>query len=188
MVSGSSSRFEKLSTRKLDSILRNSLKDGNSSPKDMLIISEILERRDIGKGIGPPDAEAAWGRFLERQKGVSSGSPPEVPPRRKPFQSRFLQRCAILAVCVFSAASVILTVQAFGYDLVRAIVHWTADTFHFEAAGPDEDGNEGSRLGDSCFADREMPAEFTPSWLPDGFKETATEQISATGFKSIKKS
>lgn len=185
MDAGSSARFEKLSTHKLESILRKSLKDRSSSPEDLLLISEILKRRDAGKGIGPPNAEEAWGRFLERQKGDSSGSPPEASPKHKPFQNRFLQQCAILAVCAFSAASVILTAQAFGYDLVGAIVHWTAGTFHFEAAGTDEGGNEGSRLGDNPLMDGEMPAEFIPSWLPDGFKKADTKYISTAGFNSL---
>lgn len=75
-MSGDSSQFENLSTRRLESILRESLTDRSLTPESLLAISRILEKRDVGKGMGPPDVEAAWDRFLERQRDNSTGSPP----------------------------------------------------------------------------------------------------------------
>ena len=80
-MSGDSSQFEGLSTHRLESILRKSLTDGSLTPEDLLAISGILERRDAGKGKGPPDVKAAWDRFLEKQRGLPPGfaSGEEVP-------------------------------------------------------------------------------------------------------------
>jgi len=117
-MSGDSSQFEDLSTHRLESILRKSLTDGSLTPEDLLAISGILERRDAGKGKGPPDVKAAWDRFLEKQRDSSSGSPPERKSHLKPFRKQFLQRCAILAVCIFSLANAFLTTQALSYNPV----------------------------------------------------------------------
>ena len=130
-MSGDSSQFENLSTRRLESILRESLTDRSLTPESLLAISRILEKRDVGKGMGPPDVEAAWDRFLERQRDNSTGSPPGGASRLKPVWKDVLQRCAVLAVCIFTLASAFLTTQAFGYDPIGAIIHWTADVFSF---------------------------------------------------------
>ena len=184
MESDSTARFEKLSTRQLESILRKSLKDGRIPPEDLLAISKILEERDVGKGMGPPDAEAAWNRLLKVKQGRSPGSPPEEKPGRKQGQIQILQRCAIWAVCIFAAASVFFAPQAFGFNLAGTIIRWTADVFHFENVGTDGDGFEGTHLRDDYLADGKMPAEFIPSWLPDGFEKTTEEMFSLAGLDS----
>lgn len=184
-MSGDSSQFEDLSTHRLESILRKSLTDGSLTPEDLLAISGILERRDAGKGKGPPDVEAAWDRFLEKQRGLPPGSPPEGKSHLKPIRKEVLQRCAVLAVCVLTLASAFLTTQAFGYDPVGAIIHWTADVFHFETDGSDWGEFEGTHLLDDFPEDGEMPADFIPSWMPDGFEKTASKRLSLAGVDSI---
>ena len=184
-MSGDSSQFENLSTRRLESILRESLTNRSLTPESLLAISRILEKRDVGKGMGPPDVEAAWDRFLERQRDNSTGSPPGGASRLKPVWKDVLQRCAVLAVCIFTLASAFLTTQAFGYDPIGAIIHWTADVFHFETDGSDWDEFEGTHLWDDFLETGEMPADFIPSWMPDGFEKTASKHLSLAGVDSF---
>lgn len=179
-------QYENMTTGKLESILRRSLTDETFSAGDLLIISDILKQRDAGKGKDPPDAEAAWNRFVTEKLCPAADSPSAVPAESSIRRHRGVyQRCAVFAVCSITVISILFTAQAFGMDIIGSIVRWTADIFHYEYAGRDANGFEGTCLEDFDFSDGNLPGEFIPSWIPAEFRMVNSNYFAETGFEGI---
>lgn len=179
-------RYEDMTDRKLKSILRRSLTDDTFSADDLFIIADILKQRDAGKGKDPPDAEAAWDRFVTEKLCPVSDSPSAAPAKfsiRR--QNRIYQRCAVFVIFSITVFSVLFTAQALGMDIIGTIVRWTADIFHYEYVDRDTKEFEGTRLEDFDFSDGELPGEFIPGWMPLGFREVNSKYFSETGLESI---
>jgi len=177
--------YETMTTKSLKSILRKSLTDGEIPVEDVLVVSDILRKRDAGKGKGPPDTEAAWNQFVKNNLSPLSDSPSENVASSIHKRRHIYQKCAIFAICTVTVFSVMITARAFGMDVIGTIVRWTADIFHYEIVSRETDGFEGTHLENFDFTNSELPGEFIPGWTPHGLKRAAARNFSGSGFQSI---
>lgn len=179
-------QYEDMTTLELESILRESVADETIPAEDLVAIAEILNQRDAENGIRPPDAESAWNRFVTKMLNRTSDSP-SVARVKTPIHLRkhFYRRCAVIVVCSITVISIICSNQAFAMYIRGIFVRWTPDIFHFEVVGEDTEGFEGTRSEDVDFSDGVLPAEFTPRWMPDGFREVNRKHYAETGLESI---
>lgn len=177
---------EFLLARKLKAVLKKSVSDDSIPSNDLLAISDILDKYEVGKGGSSPDIEAAWDRFVKENLRPTAGSPSAEPAQSSIHrQRRIYRKCAALAVCIAVVFSMIVTAQAFGVDIIGTIVRWTSDVFHYEIVDRSVNGFEGTHFEDFDFADGELPEEFIPGWIPEGFQKTNSKYFSEPGLESI---
>lgn len=179
-------QYEAMTTSRLERILQRSLFDNKISIDDILVITDILNRREPSREQSPQEAEAAWNRFVANKLKPASDSPSDtgkVIPIN--WRRRIYRQCAIVAISTVLTIGVVFSAQAFNIDIIGSIVRWTVDTFYFESEDNPTDRFEGAYLSDIDLSDGEMPEDFIPSWMPEGFQLTTSTLLPGTTFRSI---
>lgn len=181
--------LDDLSTETLESFLRASAENPNSTDSDMevtLHIMEVLEQRAKENGT-QVDVDQAWNTFkndylpLVGEEPLYSFQESTIEPQEKAVQSQRVSKiptvirriAATAAVLVLIFVATTLTAYACGFDIWDAFATWTADTFGFvmletEPTIANIDANHRVDIAETL-CEYGIRDTLAPSWLPSGY-------------------
>ena len=165
-------QYDSMATEELEEILRldAEMPDGQESDiEKILYIMEVLAERKRNNGHAGKTALEAYESF--KQNYMPETDNHTIPMQTKRRASHWLRRltaaAAVLAILLVGS----VTAKAFGFNVWKAIVQWTQETFHFGDWGNSDSNN--SLQFDSfqeALEKGNMPAGLVPTWIPDGYK------------------
>lgn len=180
------SRFDKLSTDELRSIIRqDSMLDENeeSDIDAILYIMEVLARREKEEN-NDDIIDAAWQSFKADYYPYSSDPEPlfsfgasgkDVVPspaeRKTPFLRGILKPLSIAAIVFFVLLTGTLTSYALGFDLWGTFAAWTHETFGFTSSAKTAEAQPFPNLRTALDMYGIDEGNIVPNWLPDDFGE-----------------
>ena len=186
-----------LSTNALKSLLQQDLNDSEDglAPETIEYIVHLLEERneELASARKAINVDLAWQRFAHDGISLAVGGEDlmslvecAATPKGSDFQDsnkkkrapkftfRFVLRGAgIIAATVCILFTVMISVQAAGFDVFGAIARWTDETFHFDVyseyeANTKEDKGDLDSAGD-ILAAYSLDRELAPTWYPTGY-------------------
>lgn len=173
--------FDSMSTEELEAILRMDSYGGENGKYDTDAILYILEVIDKRQNETAGEKKERTERALEEFKtwylpSAQEGSflyytEEKEPDRAERPARRLLRRAALIAAVLAGIFALMLTAQAAGIDIFGAIARWSDETFSFAVSNASYKGNGGGWLA-ACrqeLEDAGLPAEYLPTWLPDGY-------------------
>lgn len=173
--------FDSMSTEELEAILRMDSYGGENGKYDTDAILYILEVIDKRQNETAEEKKERTERALEEFKtwylpSAQEGSflyytEEKEPDRAERPARRLLRRAALIAAVLAGIFALMLTAQAAGIDIFGAIARWSDETFSFAVSNASYKGNGGGWLA-ACrqeLEDAGLPAEYLPTWLPDGY-------------------
>lgn len=173
--------FDSMSTEELEAILRMDSYGGENGKYDTDAILYILEVIDKRQNESAEEKKERTERALEEFKtwylpSAQEGSflyytEEKEPDRAERPARRLLRRAALIAAVLAGIFALMLTAQAAGLDIFGAIARWSDETFSFAVSNASYKGNGGGWLA-ACrqeLEDAGLPAEYLPTWLPDGY-------------------
>lgn len=173
--------FDSMSTEELEAILRMDSYGGENGKYDTDAILYILEVIDKRQNESAEEKKERTERALEEFKtwylpSAQEGSflyytEEKEPDRAERPARRLLRRAALIAAVLAGIFALMLTAQAAGIDIFGAIARWSDETFSFAVSNASYKGNGGGWLA-ACrqeLEDAGLPAEYLPTWLPDGY-------------------
>ena len=165
-------QYDSMATEELEEILRldAEMPDGQESDTDkILYIMEVLAERKRNNSHTGKTALEAYESFKQNYMPETDNT--IIPTKAKDRASRWVRRltaaAAVLAILLVGS----VTAKAFGFNVWKAIVQWTQETFHFGDWGNSDSNN--SLQFDSfqeALEKGNMPAGLVPTWIPDGYK------------------
>lgn len=194
--------LERISTEELQRILREDFEseDEGTAENDEFItrVMEVVEKRE--KSTQTFDPVKGWmdfqknyysteenpvllcdGAQLERlsqkHRVTKSGS-----PKSTSGPNRHVKRIALMAAAIGIFMSVLVAAQAAGLDVFGAMARWTGETFHFIATPTN---NHDVEALCSALDEQGISAEYTPTWLPDGFVADTPQVAKSKRYTSI---
>ena len=174
------SKYDEMTTEELEEILRldAEMPEGQESDTDkILYIMEVLAERKRN------DSHAG-NTALEALESFKQHYMPETNPSTAPVKSK--NRCLRWVRSLTAAAAVLaillvgsVTAKAFGFNVWKAVIQWTQETFHFGDWGKSEP--QSKRAYDSlqeALEECNTPTWLVPTDIPQGFElsEVAVEQ------------
>lgn len=173
--------FDSMSTEELEAILRMDSYGGENGKYDTDAILYILEVIDKRQNETAEEKKERTERALEEFKtwylpSAQEGSFLYYTEEKEPDRAgrparRLLRRAALIAAVLAGIFALMLTAQAAGIDIFGAIARWSDETFSFAVSNASYKGNGGGWLA-ACrqeLEDAGLPAEYLPTWLPDGY-------------------
>lgn len=173
--------FDSMSTEELEAILRMDSYGGENGKYDTDAILYILEVIDKRQNETAEEKKERTERALEEFKtwylpSAQEGSflyytEEKAPDRAGRPARRLLRRAALIAAVLAGIFALMLTAQAAGLDIFGAIARWSDETFSFAVSNASYKGNGGGWLA-ACrqeLEDAGLPAEYLPTWLPEGY-------------------
>ncbi len=184
---GDLSYCDTMTTEELEEILRldAEMPEGQESDTDkILYIMEVLAERKRNTSHTGKTALEAYESFKQNYMPETDNVIPTKPTRRMPRWVRALTATAAV-IAILLAGSV--TAKAFGFNVWKAVVQWTQETFHFGEWGATDERN---KLQFDSFQEA-LEEGNTPSWLvpillPEEFKLTDIT-VEQTPFKKVYK-
>ncbi len=173
-------KYDKMTSQQLQAFLREdaSKPEGEGSdPAEVLYALEMLadHARKQGEGKNPQEAFAAFKEHYDTENFFpSQPSKPQKAIRKQPWK-----RCvaAVLAAAVLFFVGAV-TAKAFGINLRKTVAKWTAGTFSFAYADPDnaqtQNGANSRLFADSYATLNQFSLDQVklPTRLPAGFRKT----------------
>lgn len=189
--------FDSMSTEELEAILRMDSYGGENGKYDTDAILYILEVIDKRRNETAEEKKERTERALEEFKtwylpSAQEGSflyytEEKAPDRAGRPARRLLRRAALIAAVLAGIFALMLTAQAAGIDIFGAIARWSDETFSFAVSNASYKGNGGGWLA-ACrqeLEDAGLPAEYLPTWLPDGYTPGELEISKLHAFSKI---
>lgn len=189
--------FDSMSTEELEAILRMDSYGGENGKYDTDAILYILEVIDKRQNETAEEKKERTERALEEFKtwylpSAQEGSflyytEEKEPDRAERPARRLLRRAALIAAVLAGIFALMLTAQAAGIDIFGAIARWSDETFSFAVSNASYKGNGGGWLA-ACrqeLEDAGLPAEYLPTWLPDGYTPGELEIFQLQTFTEI---
>lgn len=164
-------KYDSMATEELEEILRldAEMPEGQESDTDkILYIMEVLTERKRNNSHTGNTALEAYESF--KQNYMPETDNHIIPMKTKRAGSRWVRGLAAAAAVLVILIAGSVTAKAFGFDIWKAVVQWTQETFHF--------GNGGSSNPNSSLAygslqealeQGEITTPLAPTWLPDGY-------------------
>lgn len=194
--------LERISTEELQRILREDFKseDEGTAENDEFItrVMEVVEKRE--KSTQTFDPVKGWMDFQknyysteenpvllcdgaqlemlsQKHRVTKSGSPK---PTSGP--NRHVKRIALVAAAIGIFMSALVAAQAAGLDVFGAMARWTDETFRFVTTPT---ANHEVEAFCSALDEQEIPTEYAPTWLPDGFVAEEPQVAESKRYASV---
>lgn len=164
-------KYNSMATEELEEILRldAEMPEGQESDTDkILYIMEVLTERKRNNSHTGNTALEAYESF--KQNYMPETDDNIIPMKTKRRGSRWLRSltatAAVLAILI--AGSV--TAKAFGFDIWKAVVQWTQETFHFGNWGnSDPNHNRSYSSLQEALEQGNVPTWLVPTYIPEDF-------------------
>lgn len=178
-------KFSQMPTPQLQHMLLLSLHE-DTDTETVEVILEVLEKRNGSDEEAALRALNKLEQFYntpdgDRQELYSSRGPKSTSRRNQGRKFRWLTR---VAACCVIMLSVMIAVQATGVDIFGMLAEWTDSVFHYSVS---ENGNVPSTAAQTAalaeseiqlaLADVGMPANFAPTWVPEGYTLVKLKQV-----------
>ena len=171
-------KYEAMTTEELEEILRldAEMPQGQESDTDtILYIMEVLAERKRNSSHTGKTALEAYESFKSNYMPETDN---DTVPEKMPAKTRGRAPCWIRSLTAAAIALAILitgtvTADAMGFDIWKAVVQWTQETFHFGQGGKSDANNsrEYSSLKEAL-EQGNTPAWLAPTHIPEGFSLT----------------
>lgn len=178
--------YDSMTTEELEEILRldAEMPEGQESDTDkILYIMEVLAERKRNTSHTGKTALEAFESFKQHYMPETDNNQSPVPVKRRfPRWARSLTAtAAVLAILL--AGSV--TAKAFGFNVWKAVIQWTQETFHFGQWG-NSDVNSSSTYASlqEAMERCNTPTWLVPTYIPQGF-ELADITVEQTPLKNV---
>lgn len=164
--------YDSMTTEALEEILRldAEMPAGQDSDTDKILeIMEVLAERKRNTGHTGKTALEAYESF--KQHYMPETNSHTVPAKRKSSCPRWVRRltatAAVLAILITGS----VTAKAFGFNLWKAVIQWTQETFHFgNWNGSDVNNNLQFDTLRDALEQGNVPVSLVPTWIPDGYE------------------
>ena len=164
-------QYDSMATEELEEILRldAEMPKGQESDTDkILYVMEVLTERKRNNSHTGKTALEAYESFKQHYMPETDDN--IIPMKTKRRGSRWLRSLTATAAVLAILLTGTVTAKAFGFNIWKAVVQWTQETFHFG-----DWGNSGAN-NDLPYASLQealekgnTPAWIAPTWIPDGF-------------------
>ena len=165
------SRYDNLPTEELEEILRldAELPEGQESDEELIFyVMEVLAERKRNNGRTEKTVLEAFESFKQNYMPEKDHV---IPTKRKNGSPRWIRGLTATAAVLVVLLVGSVTAKSFGFDVQKAVVHWTQETFHFGQSGdPTPNNNLSYASLQEALEDGNTPAWLVPTWIPDGFK------------------
>ncbi len=164
-------KYDSMATEELEEILRldAEMPEGQESDTDkILYIMEVLTERKRNNSHTGNTALEAYESF--KQNYMPETDNHIIPTKTKRRGSRWIRSLAAAAAVLVILIAGSVTAKAFGFDIWKAVVQWTQETFRFGDGGnSDADNNLPYASLQEALEKGNTPAWLAPTWIPDGF-------------------
>ena len=159
-----------MTTEELEEILRldAEMPEGQESDTEkILYIMEVLAERKRKTSHTGKTALEAFELFKQNYMPETDNTAPVKVKSRCPGWVRSLTAAAAV-LAILLAGSV--TAKAFGFNIWKAVVQWTQETFHFgEWGNSDSKSNLAYDSLQGALEQGEITTPLAPTWIPDGY-------------------
>ncbi len=167
-------KYDSMATEELEELLRldAEIPEGQESDTDkILYIMEVLAERKRNSSHAGKTALEAYESFKQNYMPETDHNESTVPAKTKrgcPRWARGLTAAAAV-LAILLAGSV--TAKAFGFNIWKAVIQWTQETFHFGDWGnSDTDNNLPYASLQEALEKGNTPIWLVPTWFPDGYE------------------
>lgn len=179
-------KYDSMATQELEEILRldAEMPEGQESDTDkILYIMEVLAERKRNNSHTGKTALEAYESFKQHYMPETDDN--IIPMKTKRKCPRWLRgsvaTAAVLAILI--AGSV--TAKAFGFDIWKAVVQWTQETFHFGNWGDSDPNNNRTYSSlQEALEQGNVPTWLVPTYIPEDFS-LANIKVEQTPLKKI---
>jgi len=166
--------YDSMTTEALEEILRldAEMPEGQESDTDkILYIMEVLAERKRNTSHTGKTALEAYESFKQNYMPETNETIiPTKTHRRMPRWVRSLTATAAVLAILLACS---ITAEAFGFNLWKAVIQWTQETFHFGDWGNSDGNNNLSYTSlQDALEQGKVPVSLVPIWIPDGFALT----------------
>lgn len=169
---GDLSYCDTMTTEELEEILRldAEMPEGQESDTDkILYIMEVLAERKRNTSHTGKTALEAYESFKQNYMPETDDNIiPMKARRRMPRWVRGLVATAAVLAILFTGS---VTAKAFGFNVWKAVIQWTQETFHF---GNGDNSNINNGLAYASLQEAlekgKIDTPLAPTWLPDGYE------------------
>lgn len=170
-------KYDAMTTQALEELLRLDAQEQESDTQNILYIMEVLAERKKINNHAENTAQEAYESF--KQNYMPATEDLNIPGKPKKEFPRWLRgltaAAAVLAILVVGS----VTAKAFGFDVWKAVIQWSQETFHFGDRGSPE-ARSGLRYNSlqTALEEGNTPSWLVPSYFPAGFalEEVKVEQ------------
>ena len=160
--------YNSMATQELEEILRldAEMPEGQESDIDkILYIMEVLAERKRSNSHTGKTALEAYESFKQNYMPETDDNVIPIKTKHKvPRWVRSLTATAAVLVILLTGA---VTAKAFGFDVWKAVVQWSQETFHFGDSDPNSNRSYSSLQ--EALEQGEITTPFVPTWFPDGY-------------------
>lgn len=168
------SRYDSMATEELEEILRldAEMPEGQESDGELLLyVMEVLAERKRNTSHTGKTALEAYESF--KQNYMPETDDTIIPAKTKHRCPRWVRSltaaAAVLAIVLIGS----VTAKAFGFNVWKAVIQWTQETFHFGQYGdPDVRNDLPYASLQEALEQGKVPASLVPTWIPDGYEIT----------------
>jgi len=165
-------QYDSMATEELEEILRldAEMPEGQESDTEkILYIMEVLAERKRNNSHAGKTALEAYESFKQNYMPETDNIliPTKAKGRASLWVRRLTAAAAVLAILLVGS----VTAKAFGFNVWKAVVQWTQETFHFGDWGNSNADN--SQQYDSlqkALEEGNTPSWLVPTWFPDGYE------------------
>lgn len=162
-------KYDSMATEELEEILRldaQAPEEQESDTDKILYIMEVLTERKRNNSHTGNTALEAYESFKQNYMSETDDNTIPVKTNRKyPRWVRSLTAAAaVLAILIVGS----VTAEAFGFNIWKAVVQWTQETFHFGISDGNKDRDYASLQ--EALEQGGITTPLAPTWLPDGYE------------------
>ena len=163
--------YDSMATQELEEILRldTEMPEGQESDIDkILYIMEVLAERKRSNSHTGKTALEAYESFKQNYMPETDNNAIPIEAKHKvPRWVRSLTATAAVLAILLTGA---VTAKAFGFDVWKAVVQWSQETFHFgDGGGSEADDNLHYTSLREALEKGNVPVWFVPTYIPAEF-------------------
>ena len=181
-------KYDSMTTEKLEEILRldAEMPEGQESDIDkILYIMEVLAERKRNNCHTGKTALEAFESFKQNYMPEIENN--SVPVKTKSGLPRWVRSLTAAAAVLAFLLVGSVTAKAFGFNVWKAVIQWTQETFHFGNWGNSDPRNSRAYASlQEALEQGEITTPLAPTWFPDGY-ELDDITIQQTPFKKVYK-
>ena len=168
---GDLSYCDTMTTEELEEILRldAEMPEGQESDTEkILYIMEVLAERKRNTSHTGKTALEAFESFKQNYMPETENTAPVKAKSRCPRWVRSLTAAAaVLAILLVGS----VTAKSFGFNVWKAVIQWTQETFHFgEWGNSNPDSNLDYTSLQEALEKGKITTPLAPTWIPDGYE------------------
>ena len=167
-------KYNSMATEELEEILRldAEMPEGQESDTDkILYIMEVLAERKRNNSHTGKTALEAYESFKQNYMPETDSN--IIPVRTKRGCPRWARGLVATAAMLAILIAGSVTAKAFGFDIWKAVVQWTQETFHFGNWGDSDPNNNRSYSSfQEALEQGNVPTWLVPTYIPDEFNIT----------------